>query len=172
VNVLRAGTTSGPSTGQVYHKELRLARLRSAALEHSQASHSSARFQASKACGFDRSGNVYARSEGHRNWHEVFHITGPNLPINGVHTGNIDSDENFASACLRPRRVFEFEFFRSTVLMNAHCFHVGSQSPVPLVLPMPLLSLDRYLGRRPSPGRPDTHRIRPPLPNSSGSAIT
>src|SRR5438105_9659386 len=54
---------------------------------------------------------------------EVFHVAFTNFPIDRVHSGRVDSDENFARLWLRTRRVFVLQDFRSAVVVNSNCFH-------------------------------------------------
>ena len=37
---------------------------------------------------------------------EVFHVAFTNFPIDRVHSGSVDSDQNFTGLWLRTRRVF------------------------------------------------------------------
>ena len=54
---------------------------------------------------------------------EVFHVPFTNFPIDRVHSGRVDSDDNFTGLWLRARRVFVTKDFRSAVLVNSNCFH-------------------------------------------------
>jgi hypothetical protein len=55
---------------------------------------------------------------------EVLHVAGANFPIDGVYTGSMDSDQDFRKSRRGARGIFESEYFRAAVLMNAYCFHV------------------------------------------------
>jgi hypothetical protein len=54
---------------------------------------------------------------------EVFHVAFTNFPIDRVHSGRVDADDNFTRLWLRPRRIFILQNFRSTVFVNPNCFH-------------------------------------------------
>src|SRR6266542_2662082 len=54
---------------------------------------------------------------------EVFHVAFTNFPIDRVHSGPVDADENFARLWLRTRRIFVAQDFRSAVFVNPSCFH-------------------------------------------------
>jgi len=55
---------------------------------------------------------------------EVFHVPLTNFPIDRVHSGRVDSDENFPRLWLRTRRIFVLQDFRSAVVVNSNCFMV------------------------------------------------
>ena len=54
---------------------------------------------------------------------EVFHVAFTNFPIDRVHSGCVDADENFTRLWLRTRRVFVLQSFRSAVVVNSNRFH-------------------------------------------------
>jgi hypothetical protein len=54
---------------------------------------------------------------------EVFHVAFTNFPIDRVHSGRVDADENFTRLWLRTRSVFVVQDFRSAVVVNSNRFH-------------------------------------------------
>src|SRR5438874_5450783 len=54
---------------------------------------------------------------------EVFHVPFTNFPIDRVHSGRVNADENFARLWLGTRRVFVLEDLRSAVVVNSNRFH-------------------------------------------------
>lgn len=54
---------------------------------------------------------------------EVFHAPFTNFPIDRVHSGRVDADENFARLWLGTRCVFVLEDLRSAVVVKSNRFH-------------------------------------------------
>src|SRR6266446_1449432 len=71
----------------------------------------------------DYSGQVPPENEREFMRPEVFHVAFTNFPIDRVHSGRVDSDENFARLWLRTRCVFILQDFRSAVVVNSNRFH-------------------------------------------------
>src|SRR5437773_4552785 len=71
----------------------------------------------------DYSGQVPSENEREFMRPEVFHVAFTNFPIDRVHSGRVDSDQNFARLWLRTRRIFVVQDFRSAVVVNSNCFH-------------------------------------------------
>src|SRR6266536_3442217 len=72
---------------------------------------------------FDYSGQVPSENEREFMRPEVFHVPFTNFPIDRVHSGRVNADENFARLWLRTRRIFVLEDLRSAVVVNSNRFH-------------------------------------------------
>src|SRR5260370_31831720 len=71
----------------------------------------------------DYSGQVPSENEREFMRPEVFHVAFTNFPIDRVHSGRVDSDDNFARLSLRTGRIFVLENFRSAVAVNSIRFN-------------------------------------------------
>src|SRR6266536_613894 len=71
----------------------------------------------------DYSGQIPPKNEREFMRPEVFHVAFTNFPIDRVHSGPVDADENFARLWLGTRRVFVLEDLRSAVVVNSNRFH-------------------------------------------------
>src|SRR5260370_13823143 len=71
----------------------------------------------------DYSGQVPSENEREFVRPEVFHVAFTNFPIDRVHSGRVNADENFARLWLRTRRLFVLEDFRSAEVVNSNRFH-------------------------------------------------
>jgi hypothetical protein len=58
---------------------------------------------------------------------DVFGLAGTELPVDGVETGGVNTDEDLAGAGLGVGYVFILELFGTAVLMNDNCFHGSPQ---------------------------------------------
>src|SRR5437868_11394877 len=71
----------------------------------------------------DYSGQVPSKNEREFMRPKVFHVAFTNFPIDRVHSGCVDADENFTRLWLRTRCVFVLEDLRSAVVVNSNRFH-------------------------------------------------
>src|SRR6266446_4721561 len=71
----------------------------------------------------DYSGQVPSENEREFMRPEVFHVTFTNFPIDRVHSGRVNADENFARLWLGTRCVFVAQDFWSAVVVNSNRFH-------------------------------------------------
>ena len=72
---------------------------------------------------FHDAGQVPSKNEREFMRPEVFHVPFTHFPIDRVHSGRVDSDENFIGLWLRTRRVFVVKNLRSSVVVNSNRFH-------------------------------------------------
>src|SRR5947208_7278687 len=71
----------------------------------------------------DYSGQVPSENEREFMRPEVFHVAFTNFPIDRVHSGPVNADDNFARLWLGTRCVFVLEDLRSAVVVNSNRFH-------------------------------------------------
>src|SRR5207302_4784111 len=71
----------------------------------------------------DYSGQVPSENEREFMRPEVFHVPFTNFPIDRVHSGRVNADENFPRLWLGTRCVFVLEDLRSAVVVNSNRFH-------------------------------------------------
>src|SRR5438552_14943783 len=71
----------------------------------------------------DYSGQVPSENEREFMRPEVFHVAFTNFPIDRVHSGRVNADENFARLWLGTRCVFVLEDLRSAVVVYSNRFH-------------------------------------------------